>query len=109
MATPKPRVKVPRRAAAGEIITIKTLISHKMESGRRINKQGSLVPRQIINKFRCDFNGETVFSCDIEPAIASNPYFSFKARVDAGGVFTFTWSDDNGDVYSTQKTIELTS
>ena len=53
----KPRVKVPKTAAAGDSITIKTLISHKMESGQRKDKEGNVIPRSIINRFTCDFNG----------------------------------------------------
>src|SRR3546814_18571356 len=75
MATPKPRVKVPKSAAAGEVITIKTLINHSMESGQRKDKEGKVIPRQIINKFTCAFNGTPVFACDIDPAISANPYF----------------------------------
>jgi sulfur-oxidizing protein SoxZ len=57
----KPRVKVPKSAKAGEVITIKTLISHEMESGQRKDKDGNPIPRQIINKFTCEFNGQPVF------------------------------------------------
>ena len=56
----KPRVKVPKSASAGETITIKTLISHPMESGQRKDKDGNLIPRSIINRFTCDFGGENV-------------------------------------------------
>ncbi|MDQ2633220.1 MAG: thiosulfate oxidation carrier complex protein SoxZ [Pseudomonadota bacterium] len=107
MATPKPRVKVPKSAAAGETITIKTLISHDMESGQRKDKDGNAIPRRIINKFTCDFNGATVFSCDMDPAISANPYFEFSARVAESGTFKFTWVDDDGSVYSTEEKIEV--
>lgn len=107
MATPKPRVKVPKSAAAGETITIKTLISHDMESGQRKDKDGNAIPRRIINKFTCDFNGATVFSCDMDPAISANPYFEFNAKVAESGTFTFTWVDDDGSVYSTEEKIEV--
>jgi sulfur-oxidizing protein SoxZ len=107
MATPKPRVKLPKSAAAGEVITIKTLISHEMESGQRKDKDGKVIPRQIINKFTCEFNGAPVFSCDIDPAVSANPYFEFSAKVNEGGTFKFTWVDDNGSVYSDEQTIDV--
>ncbi|EKF17367.1 thiosulfate oxidation carrier complex protein SoxZ [Nitratireductor pacificus] len=107
MATPKPRVKLPKSASAGEVITIKTLISHTMESGQRKDSEGKVIPRQIINKFSCEFNGATVFSCDIEPAISANPYFEFSARVKESGTFKFTWVDDDGSVYEDEQTIEV--
>ncbi|GGE79443.1 thiosulfate oxidation carrier complex protein SoxZ [Stappia taiwanensis] len=107
MAKSKPRVKVPKSADKDEVITIKTLISHKMESGQRKDKEGNPIPRQIINKFTCEFNGKPVFSCDLEPAISANPYLEFSARVPESGVFTFTWVDDDGSVYSKESKIKV--
>ena len=107
MATAKPRVKVPKKAKAGDIITIKSLISHKMESGLRKDKAGKLVPRKIINKFTCSFNGEQVFGCDLEPAISANPYFQFNAKVEESGEFHFVWVEDGGNVYETKKKISV--
>jgi sulfur-oxidizing protein SoxZ len=107
MAAVKPRVKVPKSASAGEVITIKTLISHPMESGQRKDKDGNAIPRQIINKFTCEFNGQTVFSCDIDPAVSANPYLEFTAKVNEAGTFKFTWVDDDGSVYTDEKKIAL--
>ena len=107
MAAPKPRVKVPKTASAGEIIAIKTLISHNMESGQRKDKDGNPIPRQIINKFTCEFNGQTVFECDLDPAISANPFFEFSAKVNESGTFKFTWVDDDGSVYSSENQIEV--
>ncbi len=103
----KPRVKVPKTAAAGETITIKTLISHKMESGQRKDKEGNVIPRSIINRFTCEFNGEMVVDVAMEPAISTNPYFQFEATVPEAGEFVFTWYDDDGSVYDEKKTIEI--
>ena len=107
MATPKPRVKVPKTASAGEVITIKTLISHEMESGQRKDRDGNPIPRKIINKFSCEFNGQQVFACDLDPAISANPYFEFSAKVPESGTFKFTWVDDDGSVYEDEQTIEV--
>ena len=102
----KPRVKVPKTASAGDTITIKTLISHKMESGQRKDDDGNVIPRSIINRFTADFNGQNVIAVTLEPAISTNPYFQFEAVVPESGEFTFTWYDDDGDVYETSKKIE---
>ena len=69
----KPRVKVPKKADAGEAITIKTLISHKMESGQRKDSDGNRIPRSIINRFTCAFNGTSIIDVTMEPAISSIP------------------------------------
>ena len=88
----KPRVKVPKTAAAGDTITIKTLISHKMESGQRKDNDGNKIPRSIINRFTCDFNGQSVIDVTLEPAISTNPYFklmqSFLKRVNLSSLGT---------------------
>ena len=102
-----PRVKVPKTATIGETITIKTLISHKMESGQRKDDDGNVIPRSIINRFVVDFNGETVIDVTLEPAISTNPYFEFQSKVPAAGTFNFTWYDDDGDVYTTSKDIAI--
>ena len=103
----KPRVKVPKSASAGETITIKTLISHKMESGRRKDKEGNVIPRSIINRFTCDFDGQSVIDVTMEPAISTNPYFQFEAVVPSAGEFKFTWYDDDGSVYEKSKKIAV--
>ena len=107
MATAKPRVKLPKKAAKGETIQVKTLISHKMESGQRVDsKTGEKIPRKIINKFVCTYNGNEVFSADWHGAISANPYMSFFVVATESGTFEFTWTDDDGSVYT--KTAELT-
>lgn len=103
----KPRVKAPKKAAAGEVVTLKTLISHKMESGQRKNKDGSVIPRSIINRFTCEFNGKSVIDVTMEPAISTNPYFEFEAIVPEAGEFKFTWYDDDGSVYEDSKKVEV--
>jgi len=103
----KPRVKVPKSASAGETVTIKTLISHKMESGQRKDGDGNVIPRSIINRFVAEFNGQTVIDVAMDAAISTNPYMQFDAVVPEAGEFTFTWYDDDGDVYTTSKAIKV--
>lgn len=100
MATaPTPRVRVPPTAKPGEMIEIKTLISHEMESGQRKDAAGAVIPRKIINKFTAAFNGKTVFEADWNPAISANPYQSFFYKAAESGDFTFVWKDDDGSEY----------
>lgn len=107
MSTGKPRVRVPKTAAAGETITIKTLINHRMESGQRHGEEGDVIPRRIINRFVVDFDGENVMDVALEPSVATNPFFEFNAVVPETGTFQFTWYDDDGSVYETSKDIEV--
>lgn len=103
----KPRVKTPKSAAAGEVVTIKTLISHTMESGQRKDGDGNVIPRSIINRFTCDYAGQNVVDVEMHPAISTNPYFEFEAKIDAAGDMVFTWYDDDGDVYTETKSIAI--
>jgi sulfur-oxidizing protein SoxZ len=103
----KPRVKVPKSAKAGEVIVLKTLISHDMESGQRKDSKGAVIPRSIINRFTCEFNGKSVIDITLEPAISTNPYFEFEAMVPEAGEFKFTWYDDDGSVYEDSKAIAI--
>jgi len=104
---PRPRVRIQPRARTGEVITIRTLISHEMESGQRRDNSGNPIPRRIINKFVVTFEGQPVFTADLEPAIAANPYVEFKVRVTQTGAFRFAWHDDNGQVYTHEERITV--
>jgi len=102
-----PKIRVPKTAKKGEIVEIKTLMPHIMESGQRKDKDGKPIPRKIINKFVAEFNGKPVFSADIEPAIAANPYLQFTAKVNESGTFKFSWTDDDGTVTTSEQKIEV--
>lgn len=103
----KPRVRVPKTAKKDEVITIKTLISHPMESGQRKDKDGKLIPRQIINHFTATFNGQPVLDVELDPAISTNPYIEFDAKIPESGEFVFTWKDDDGSTYEDKQSIEV--
>ena len=101
--TSKPRIKIPDQIRKGEIIQIKTLVAHEMENGLRRDQAGNVIPRKIINRFACSFNGKPVFACDLEPAVAANPYLVFSVRIDESGVFNFGWTDDDGAVITAEE------
>jgi sulfur-oxidizing protein SoxZ len=91
-----PLINVPARAKRGDVIEIKTLTSHIMETGFRHTTAGVLVPRNIITSFTCRYNGTEVFRADLFPAIAANPFISFFTVATESGKFDFEWSGDNG-------------
>ncbi|KAB2917900.1 MAG: thiosulfate oxidation carrier complex protein SoxZ [Hyphomicrobiaceae bacterium] len=92
----KPRIKLPESAKVGDIIEIKTLISHVMETGQRKDAEGKPIPRNIINAFSAKFAGREVFSAELQPGISANPYLSFTMKVPGPGEFEFTWVEDGG-------------
>ena len=100
-------INVPKRAGRGDIIEIKTLISHVMETGYRRTAEGTVVPRNIITSFACRYNGTEVFRADLFPAIAANPIISFFAVATASGTFEFEWIGDNGFTQTAQAAITV--
>ena len=104
----KPRVKVPKQAKAGEVVRIKTLISHKMETGlRKDKKTGKLIPRKIINSFVAKYNGKEVFSASPYAGISANPFFSFFLKVRESGELEMVWTEETGKQWSAKKKIAV--
>ena len=89
-------INVPAKAKRGEIIEIKTLMSHIMETGYRHTASGEIVPRDIITSFICRFNGNEIFRADLFPAISANPFMSFFTTITESGKFEFEWVGDKG-------------
>lgn len=101
-------VNVPKTAKRGEIIEIRAMIQHVMETGYREGVNGAVIPRNIIKRFVCKYGGEEVFSAELFPAIAANPYMAFSAIAAESGTITFEWTDDKGEVQSTSAEITVT-
>ena len=89
-------INVPPRAKRGDIIEIKTLMSHVMETGYRRTAEGEVVPRDIITSFTCRYNGVEIFRADLFPAIAANPFITFFTVATESGKFDFEWIGDSG-------------
>ena len=93
----KPRIRIDKKQAKkGEIVEVKALVTHVMETGQRKDSSGKAIPRKILNKFTCTVNGKEVFSADFEPAISANPYIQFKFKAVESGPVVLTWTDDDG-------------
>jgi sulfur-oxidizing protein SoxZ len=100
-------INVPKKARRGDIIEIKTLMSHIMETGYRHTASGQVVPRDIITSFTCRYNGEEIFRADLFPAIAANPFISFFTTATESGKFDFEWIGDNGFSETASATISV--
>ena len=89
-------VTVPKSAARGDVIEIRTLIAHPMETGYRRGDAGGALPRNIIRRFTCRYDGVEVFAAELFPAVSANPLLSFFTVATASGTLTFTWEGDDG-------------
>ena len=104
----KVRIAVPETAQQGEIIEIKTLISHPMESGFRRGAFGEVIPRNILKEFKCTYNGDEVFRAEFFPAVTANPFLTFFTVATESGELEFTWTDQHGAVTSEKRSIAVT-
>ena len=93
-------INLPASARRGEVIEVRTLIAHSMETGYRPGADGKVVPRDLIRRFSCTYDDgaskEVVFSAELFPAIAANPYIAFFVAATASGTLKFVWEGDNG-------------
>lgn len=92
------RIRLPQNIKKGDIVEVKTLVTHTMESGQRRDPAGKVIPRKILNKFACSYNGNEVFRAELAPAIAANPYLAFFITATESGTLDFAWTDDDGSV-----------
>ena len=90
------RIAAPKTAKRGEVIELKALIQHPMESGFRRGARGEAIPRDIITSFECLYDGTPVFEADFFPSIAANPFLAFHMRATHSGTITFRWIDQHG-------------
>jgi sulfur-oxidizing protein SoxZ len=89
-------INIPATAKRGEVIEISATIGHPMETGFRPGEDGKVMPRNIIQRFSCKYNGETVFTAELFSAISANPYIAFYTTALQSGTFALTWEGDNG-------------
>jgi sulfur-oxidizing protein SoxZ len=101
-------INVPKQARKGEIIEIKAMIAHVMETGYRRDASGAAIERDIINRFACVYDGAEIFAAELFPAIAANPFLAFTTIATRSGTITFTWTDDKGEAQSATAEITVT-
>jgi sulfur-oxidizing protein SoxZ len=99
-------VNVPATAKRGEIIEIKALVRHAMETGFRRTQLGLQIPRDIIRLFVCTYNGVEIMRAEFHPAIAANPLFTFNTVATESGTIEFRWTGDKG--FSVTESIAIT-
>ena len=100
-------ISAPKQARRGEVVEIKTLVSHPMETGHRRDQVGAAIPRDIIRRFVCTYNGTEVFRADLHPAVSANPFIVFSTVATESGTLKFEWTGDNGFSVTESATITV--
>lgn len=103
----RPRVRLSGPAKPGDIVEVRTLIDHPMESGQRKSETGAVIPRKNINRFECVYLGEPAFVADLQPSVSADPYIVFHLRARSSGKVEFRWTDDDGTVYRDEATLTV--
>lgn len=102
-------LNLPKTARRGEIIEVRATIAHPMETGYRADSEARVLPRDIVRRVECRYGGETVFSAELHPAIAANPYLAFPLLATRSGTVSVTWTGDNGLQHTESATLEVTA
>lgn len=103
----KPRINLPKAIKAGDVIEVRTLINHVMETGNRKDTAGYVIPRQIIHTFAASFEGKDVFRAELNSGISANPFISFHMRVPGPGTLILSWTDDSGATITEQAAVSV--
>ena len=101
------RLRVPQRAARGEIIEIRLLLEHPMENGFRRDSLGRAVAKNIIHTLLVRYDGREILRGELGTGIAANPYLAFFTRATASGDVVVTWIDDAGLQGEVRASIEV--
>ena len=104
--TARALINAPKTARKGEVIEIRAMIAHKMETGYRQGPNGQMISCDIISHFVCTYGGVEIFSADLYPAISANPFVSFSTIATESGTIGFAWTDDRGETQTA--TAEIT-
>ena len=100
-------LNLPKTARPGELVEIRATVQHPMETGFRVGSDGRMLPRDLVRRVECRFDGELVFAADLHPSIAANPYLAFSLRAVASGVLTVRWTGDQGFEHSESARLEV--
>lgn len=100
-------ISVPQTARRGEVIEIRTLVAHPMETGYRRDSSGGAIKRDIIKNFVCTYNGAEIFRADLFPAVAANPFIAFTTVATESGTLEFRWTDDRGETQTESRPITV--
>jgi sulfur-oxidizing protein SoxZ len=100
-------IRLPSRAKPGEVITVRVAVSHPMETGHRPGPEGRVLPRDIVRRFECEYDGQRVFAADLHPAVAANPYLSFTTVATRSAELVFRWQGDNGFAHEERRRLDV--
>lgn len=104
-----PRIWVSNETPSeNEVVTVRAMAIHRMETGIAIEGGSEPKPRNIIHTFECSLDGEPIISWELDTAVSPNPYIEFKFIAKNSGTLEFRWKDDVGEEWQAQQEITVT-
>ena len=95
-----------RATLQGDVLDVRVLVSHPMETGQRKDSSGKVIPLHHIQSITAQLNGKPVFEATTTQAVSRNPVFAFKVKgAKAGDKLAITWEDNKGDKRTDEVTI----
>jgi|ERR1043166_1797314 sulfur-oxidizing protein SoxZ len=99
-----------RATLQGDVVDVKVLMSHPMETGQRKDAKGELVPVHFIRQVTATLNGKTVLDAQWSQAVSRNPFLGFKVKgAKVGDKIAVSWIDNTGDKSSIETTVSAAS
>ncbi len=107
MATGQVRIRVPDGVKAGDVVTVRVLVTHpmevlRMEGGKPVEKNYN-----FIHRMAATYNGKTVFEAETTQAVSQNPFFSFPVKVTEPGKLQIQFEDTEGRSYTGETDIKF--
>lgn len=101
-------IQLPASARRGEVIELRATIAHPMETGYRPGADGKPLPRNILQRFACRYNGELIFSAELHPSVSANPYLAFHTVAMESGTLEFEWRGEQGFAQVERRKLQVT-
>lgn len=101
------RIQIAEGAKRGDLVEVRILIQHAMETGFRRDDVGKEIPANTVKDLVCRYNGTVVFRAELFPGISANPYLQFYTIAEASGELVFEWTDDTGGKWSERAEIRV--
>jgi len=87
-----------RATMQGEVVNVRVLMAHIMETGYRNDESGKSIPAHFIQTVSVTHGDRTVLAAQWGRAVARNPYLEFRFKGGAkGDKLIVTWVDNAGD------------
>ena len=95
-----------RATLKGDVVDVRVLMGHPMETGQRKDGSGNIVPRHFIQEVVVRVGGKVALEGEISQAVSRNPVFSFRLKgVAKGDKLEISWLDNKGDKNQTETAI----